>query len=211
MRDACPGRNLRILTIVDTHSRYAPATDPRFTYLGEDVVQTLEQVCGQIGYPRTIMVDNGREFVSRDLDLWAYANGITLDFSWPGKPTDNGFIEAINSRFRAECLNAHWFLSLADARESWRIGVETTTRFALKARSDTRPRSRCKFPMAQPVSHRDRSRKTPDPGDPEFGLRALSGRTLTPRGGNAQWQVTCRSLGTRRSRNPSRMSNSQSR
>jgi putative transposase len=54
---------------------------------------------------------------SRDLDLWAYQRGVTLDFSRPGKPTDNAFIEAFNSRFRAEYLNAHWFLSLADARE----------------------------------------------------------------------------------------------
>lgn len=49
--------------------------------------------------------------------------GITLDFSWPGKPTDNAFIEAFNSKLRAECLNAHWFLSLSDAckkMETWR-------------------------------------------------------------------------------------------
>jgi putative transposase len=65
----------------------------------------------------------GSEFVSRDLDLWACAKGVTLDFSRPGKPTDNAFIEAFNGRLRAECLNAHWFLTLADAREKledWR-------------------------------------------------------------------------------------------
>lgn len=117
------GKKLRILTIVDTHSRFCPAADPRFSYRGEDVVQTLERVCEGIGYPRTIRVDNGSEFISRDLDLWAYANDVTLDFSRPGKPTDNGFIEAFNSKLRAECLNAHWFMSLADAREKledWR-------------------------------------------------------------------------------------------
>lgn len=117
------GKKLRILTIVDTHSRYCPETDARFTYKGEDVVQTLERVCRQLGYPKAIRVDNGSEFVSRDLDLWAYANGVTLDFSRPGKPTDNGYIEAFNSKLRAECLNAHWFLTLADARqklEDWR-------------------------------------------------------------------------------------------
>jgi len=68
-------------------------------------------------------VDQGTEFVSRDLDLWAYHRGATLDFSRPGKPTDNAFIEAFNGRFRAECLNAHWFLTLADAKEKledWR-------------------------------------------------------------------------------------------
>lgn len=60
---------LRILTIVDAHSRYSPATDPRFAGRGEDVVQTLERVCAQIGYPSTIRVDNGSEFISRGLDL----------------------------------------------------------------------------------------------------------------------------------------------
>jgi len=117
------GRKLRILTVIDTHSRYAPATDPRFAYRGEDVVQTLEKICRRIGYPKTIRVDNGSEFISRDMDLWAYANDVTLDFSRPGKPTDNAFIEAFNSKFRSECLNAHWFLTLADAREkmeAWR-------------------------------------------------------------------------------------------
>ena len=52
------GKKLRILTIVAIHSRYCPATDPRFAYRGEDVVQTLERVCRQIGYPQTIRVDN---------------------------------------------------------------------------------------------------------------------------------------------------------
>ena len=113
-----------------------PAIDPRFAYRGEDVVQTLERICSETGYPASIRVDQGSEFVSRDLDLWAYANGVTLDFSRPGKPTDNAFIEAFNGRFRAECLNAHWFMSLEDAREKMeRIGASTTTRFDLMARS----------------------------------------------------------------------------
>lgn len=90
-------KKLRILTIVDTHSRYCPATDARFTYRGEDVVQTLELICRGTGYSKTIRVDNGSEFISRDLDLRTYANNVTLNFSRPGKPTDNGFIEALNS------------------------------------------------------------------------------------------------------------------
>ena len=117
------GNKLRVLTVVDTFSRYAPVLDPRFSYRAEDVVRTLELVCASSGYPKTIRVDQGSEFVSRDLDLWAYAHGVTLDFSRPGKPTDNAYIEAFNGRFRAECLNTHWFLTLADAREkmeAWR-------------------------------------------------------------------------------------------
>lgn len=117
------GRKIRVLTIVDTFSRFSPATDPRFSYRGEDVVQTLEQICARTGYPKSIRVDQGSEFVSRDLDLWAYQRGVTLDFSRPGKPTDNAFIESFNGKFRAECLNTHWFMSLDDARtkmEDWR-------------------------------------------------------------------------------------------
>jgi putative transposase len=117
------GRTLRVLTVVDTFSRFSPVLDPRFTYRGEDVVATLDRVCAQLGYPKTIRVDRGSEFISRDLDLWAYQHSVVLDFSRPGKPTDNAFIEAFNGRFRSECLNAHWFLTLADAREkveAWR-------------------------------------------------------------------------------------------
>ena len=117
------GRKLRVLTIVDTFSRFSPALEPRFTFRGADVVEVLERVGRQVGFPATIRVDQGTEFVSRDLDLWAYQRGVTLDFSRPGKPTDNAFIEAFNSRFRAECLNARWFMSLADAQkklEDWR-------------------------------------------------------------------------------------------
>lgn len=110
------GRKIRILTIVDTFSRFSPAVDPRFSYRGEDVVQTLERICAKAGYPQSIRVDQGSEFVSRDLDLWAYQKDVVLDFSRPGKPTDNAFIESFNGKFRAECLNTHWFMSLDDAR-----------------------------------------------------------------------------------------------
>ncbi len=80
-------------------------------------------MCGGVGYPASIRVDQGSEFISRDLDLWAYTHGVTLDFSRAGKPTDNAFIESFNGKFRAECLNPHWFMSLDDAVrkcEAWR-------------------------------------------------------------------------------------------
>jgi putative transposase len=117
------GTKLRVLTIVDTFSRFSPVIEPRFNFRGADVVEVLERVGREIGFPAAIRVDQGTEFVSRDLDLWAYQRGVTLDFSRPGKPTDNAFIESFNGKFRAECLNAHWFMSLDDARrkcEAWR-------------------------------------------------------------------------------------------
>ena len=117
------GRNLRILTIVDICTRLCPAIGVAHAYKGHDVVATLEAAAREHGRPKRIRVDNGPEFVSRDLDLWAWQHGIMLDYSRPGKPTDNAFAEGFNSRVRQECLNAFWFLSLDDARckiEAWR-------------------------------------------------------------------------------------------
>jgi len=117
------GKKIRVLTVVDTFSRFSPVVDPRFSYKGEDVVLTLERVCKNIGYPKLIRVDQGSEFISRDLDLWADANNVTLDFSRPGKPTDYRFIESFSGKFRTECLNTHWFVNLDDVRqkiEDWR-------------------------------------------------------------------------------------------
>ena len=111
------------MTVVAAVSRFSPVIDARFNYRGEEVVQTLQHACKLFGYPRSIRADNGPEFISRDLDLWAYQNDVILDFSRPGKPTDNAFIESFNGKFRTECLNTHWFLGLDDARsklEDWR-------------------------------------------------------------------------------------------
>ena len=90
---------------------------------GDDVVRVLEQVAAERGKPQSIRVDNGPEFISRSVDLWAYFNGVKLDFSRPGKPTDHAVIESFNGRLRDECLNQHWFLSLDEAKrltEAWR-------------------------------------------------------------------------------------------
>ncbi|MDA9535718.1 transposase [Bradyrhizobium sp. CCBAU 21362] len=119
------GGELRVLTIIDIFSRFSPALEPRLTFRGTDVVDVLERLCNEVGLPATIRVDQGSEFVSRELDLWAYQRAVTLDFSRSGKPTANAFIEAFNGRFRAECLNAHSFLSLADVQEK----VETWRRY----------------------------------------------------------------------------------
>jgi putative transposase len=60
------------------------------------------------------------------LDGWAHSNGVKLEFSRPGIPTDNPYIESFNGRLRAECLNQHWFETLSQARaviEDWRKGL----------------------------------------------------------------------------------------
>jgi putative transposase len=72
----------------------------------------------------TIRVDQGSQFRSKELDLRVYANGVTSDFSRPGKPTDNAYAGSFNATMRIECLGRHWFLVLDDAREKveeWRI------------------------------------------------------------------------------------------
>jgi len=119
------GRRFRALTIVDNYSRKCLAIYPQQSIKGSDVVQVKEKIfIMQEIIPERIQVDNGSEFISKALDRWAYENNVTLDFSRPGKPTDNPFIESFNGSFRDECLNTNWFLSLEDAREKieqWRV------------------------------------------------------------------------------------------
>ena len=117
------GRRFRLLTLVDNHTRESLAIHVGQRLRGHDVVRVLEQVVEEHGRPQAIRVDNGPEFISKDLDLWAYFAKVRLDFSRPATPTDNALIEAFNARLRQECLNEHWFLSLADAQEkmdAWR-------------------------------------------------------------------------------------------
>jgi putative transposase len=117
------GRRLRALTVVDAFTREALAIDVDQGIRGEQVVAVMTWISAIRGAPKTIRVDTGPEFISKALDRWAYENGVTLDFSRPGKPTDNAFVESFNGRLRDKCLNSHWFLSLADARakiEAWR-------------------------------------------------------------------------------------------
>ncbi len=119
------GKKFRALTIVDNYSRECLAIVPGQSLKGCDVVMALEQIKAERGLvPERIQTDNGTEFISKEMDRWAYENKVTMDYSKPGKPTDNPFVESFNGSFRDECLNAHWFLSLKDAAikiETWRL------------------------------------------------------------------------------------------
>ena len=122
------GRRFRVLTIVDNVSRVSPAIEVGISLTGERVVTLLDRMRSTVGVPQRIAIDNGPEFISKALDAWAYQNGVQLEFSRPGKPTDNAFAESFNGRFRDECLNQHWFASLEEARqtvEAWRIEDNT--------------------------------------------------------------------------------------
>jgi len=118
------GRKFRALTVVDNHTRECLAIEVAQSLTGDDVVRVLTNIAKERRkYPLRIQTDNGPEFVSLALDKWAYENGVTLDFSRPGKPTDNPFIESFNGSLRDECLNTNWFMLLEDAQtkiETWR-------------------------------------------------------------------------------------------
>ena len=108
------GRRLRALTVVDCYTQECLAIEVGQSLKGSDVVTALNRIVALRGKPLTIKTDNGSEFISKVMDQWAYEQAVEMDFSRPGKPTDNAKIESFNGRLRDECLNANWFLSLED-------------------------------------------------------------------------------------------------
>jgi len=122
------GRRLRCLTIVDDCTRECLAIEVDTSLPGRRVQAVLERLADTRGLPQSITVDNGPEFDGKVLDQWAYRTGVQLSFIRPGKPNENAYIESFNGKFRDECLNEHWFISLAHARsiiEAWRIEYNT--------------------------------------------------------------------------------------
>lgn len=118
------GRRIRALTVVDNFSRECVVIEVGQGLRGDDVVAVMERIRQtQQCVPHRLQTDNGSEFISKTLDRWAYENKVTMDFSRPGKPTDNALVESFNGSLRDECLNVHWFLSQEDAQEKieyWR-------------------------------------------------------------------------------------------
>ena len=122
------GRNFRTLNLTDNFTRQCLGQEVDTSLSGRRVVRLLDQIAQTYGLPAEIQVDNGPEFRSKALDLWAYQHGVKLCFIEPGKPTQNAHIESFNGRFRIECLDQEWFGSLAQARvviEDWRISYNS--------------------------------------------------------------------------------------
>ena len=122
------GRGYRTLNIVDDFSHECVAIEVDRSLPGARVVRVLDWLAATVGLPRMIVCDNGPEFAGRTLDAWAYQRGVELRFIRPGKPIENAYVESFNGKFRDECLNEHWFLSVAEARqiiEAWRIDYNT--------------------------------------------------------------------------------------
>ena len=114
----------------DQFTRECPAIEVATSITGQRVVRVLNQLREAHGLPQgrkpglqELVLDNGPEFASKVLAAWAKDSGVNLHFITPGKPTENGYIESSNGKFRDECLNLQWFLDLADSRvtiEDWR-------------------------------------------------------------------------------------------
>ena len=117
------GRTIKCLAIVDDATHEAVAVVPEHTIGGDHLTRIMDSVCSQRGQPAIIRTDNGPEFTGRALLTWAHRNGVVLRLIEPGKPNQNAYVESFNGRLRDECLNEHWFTSLAHARtviETWR-------------------------------------------------------------------------------------------
>ncbi len=118
------GRPFRCFTLVDDFTRECPAIEVAHSLPAWRVIHVLERVAAERGLPRSIVCDNGPEFAGQVMDRWAHERGVALQFIRPGKPVENAFCESFNGKFRAECLDAHWFRALSDAQreiERWRV------------------------------------------------------------------------------------------
>jgi putative transposase len=118
------GRRIRLFTVVEVFTREALAIEVDTSLPGLRVVEVLDRVIAERGTPAELVLDNGPELAGKALDQWAYERGVRLRFIEPGKPSQNGFVESFHGRLRDECLDRHWFVGLADARqtvEAWRL------------------------------------------------------------------------------------------
>lgn len=118
------GRKFRVLPIIDTYTKECFWIEADTSIGGQRVAQALTRISAVHGLPEQIVVDNGPEFISNALDAWAFERGIKLQFIRPGKPVDNCYMESFNGKFRDECLNENWFMSLDQVRkivETWRV------------------------------------------------------------------------------------------
>jgi putative transposase len=117
------GRSLKLLVITDDATHESVAIVPEHTIGGDHLTRILDAICSQRGKPLVMRSDNGPEFTGRAMLTWAHRHGIALRLIEPGKPNQNAYVESFNGRLRDECLNEHWFTSLAHARaviEVWR-------------------------------------------------------------------------------------------
>lgn len=117
------GRRFKCLTMTDPCSKEVPVIEVDVSIGGARVCRILDRLFTTRSLPDALILDNGPEFAGTALDVWAAQHGVYLHFIQPGKPVQNAFIESFNGKFRDECLNEHWFLTLQEAQlviEAWR-------------------------------------------------------------------------------------------
>jgi len=117
------GRTIKSLVIVDDATHEVVTIVAEHSIGGSHLTRILDEVCAKRGKPSVIRSDNGPEFVGKAMLNWSFRTGVSLKLIEPGKPNQNAYVESLNGRFRDECLNEHWFTSLAHARhviEDWR-------------------------------------------------------------------------------------------
>jgi transposase InsO family protein len=117
------GRKLRLLTIVDEHTRECLAIDVARRLNSEDVLTRLAELFVRRGVPVHIRSDNGPEFTAKAVRRWLKRLGVQTLFIEPGSPWENGYVESFNGKLRDECLNLERFDTLLEAQvlvERWR-------------------------------------------------------------------------------------------
>jgi putative transposase len=163
------GRKLRTLSIEDAYTREMLVIEVDTSLPSLRVIRVLEKVRLQRGLPERIVIDNGTEFTSKAVDQWAYENKVKLHFITPGRPMENGYIESFHGKFREECLNEHWFLTLDDARETieeWRLDYNH-----VRPHSSLGYRTPEEFRKAMGYADVESKDRFPHPHSPDYGCQ----------------------------------------
>lgn len=116
-------RTIRMLCVLDEHTRECLAIEVATSLTSSDVILTLTRLMRLHGKPEHIRSDQGAEFTATRVMKWLRDRNVGPTFIPPGKPWHNGFVESFNGKLRDECLNREWFRDLREARtliESWR-------------------------------------------------------------------------------------------
>lgn len=172
------GRKLRTLSIEDAYTREMLVIEVDTSLPALRVVRVLEKLRHQRGLPEQIVIDNGTEFTSKAMDQWAHEHNVKLHFITPGRPMENGYIESFHGKFREECLNEHWFLTLDDARETieaWRLDYNN-----VRPHSSLGYRTPEEFRNEMGYADVESKQRFPHPHSPDYDCEIISVAKLQP-------------------------------
>jgi len=112
------GQRFRVLNVIDDMTKQCLAAIPDTSISGKRVARELTALVARHGRPKLIVSDNGTEFTSNAILLWARQSGVEWHYIAPGRPMQNGICEAFNGRMRDELLNETLFRDLDHARSA---------------------------------------------------------------------------------------------